>query len=34
MRPDFPFKVFPDRRENYVYLMMALAEDPIACPFI
>ena len=27
LRPDFPYKVFSDKRNNYVLLMVTLAED-------
>jgi hypothetical protein len=28
LRPDYPSKVFPDKRINYVLLMESLAADP------
>jgi len=27
MRPDYPFKLFTDKRSNYFLLMQTLAED-------
>jgi hypothetical protein len=27
LRPDFPYKVFSDKRNNYVLLMVTLAEN-------
>ena len=28
MRPDYPFKIFKDKRINYILLMQTLAADP------
>ncbi len=30
MRPDYPFKIFFDQRNNYVFLMASLAADSLA----
>jgi len=27
MKPDYPFKIFYDKRQNYVLLIHSLAED-------
>jgi len=29
MRPDYPSKNFNDKRNNYVYLLVAMAEGPL-----
>lgn len=29
MRPDYPYKIFPDKRVNYSLLMQTLAVDGI-----
>ena len=29
MRPDHPYKIFPDKRGNYILLVQTLAQDVI-----
>jgi hypothetical protein len=29
MRPDYPYKIFPDQRGNYIFLLETLAADAV-----